>query len=161
MMISFERESCKFQVRVGCIIINNNKILLQRSIENQRWFLPGGRAEFFEDAGGTIEREIWEEFAVSVIDKKLVWLVENFTSYPSLQLHEIALFYLVTLPQDSSIYLQESEFISNEEEFVNQWVSLERLDNYSIIPQFVVPEIRVLDISKGVKHILNKEDRLS
>jgi 8-oxo-dGTP pyrophosphatase MutT (NUDIX family) len=161
MMISFEKESSKFQVRVGSLIIHNNKILLQRAIENQRWFLPGGRAEFFENAGETIEREIREEFAVSVIDKKLVWLVENFTTYPTLYLHEIALFYLVTLPQNSSIYCQESEFIGNEEEFVNQWVSLDQLDNYCIIPQFVIPELRLLDITQGVKHIVNKEDRLN
>ncbi|MFD0617734.1 NUDIX domain-containing protein [Paenibacillus sp. GCM10027629] len=52
--------------------IHNNKILLQRSIENERWFLPGGRAEHFEDASKTIEREICEEYAVPIIDKRLV-----------------------------------------------------------------------------------------
>jgi 8-oxo-dGTP pyrophosphatase MutT (NUDIX family) len=161
MMLFFEKESFRFQVRVGSVIIHNNKILLQRAIENKRWFLPGGRAEHFEDASKTIEREISEEYATPIIDKRLVWVVENFTTFPTSKLHEIALFYHITLPQNSPIYLHESEFIGNEEEFINLWVSLDQLNNYSVIPNFIVPELKMLDFAQGVKHIVNREERLN
>ncbi|MCU6793782.1 NUDIX domain-containing protein [Paenibacillus sp. WQ 127069] len=159
MMISFEKESSKFQVRVGGIVLHNNKILLQRAIENEKWFLPGGRAEFFENAGTTIEWEIMEEFAVPVVDKKLVWFVENFTTYPAMHLHEIAFYFLVTLLPENPIFLKELEFIGEEPNFVNRWVSLAQLDNYFIIPQFVVSELKIFDINLGVKHLVNREIR--
>ncbi len=43
----------------------------------------------------------------------------------------------------------------------NKILFLEQLDNYRIIPQFVVPELKELDFTEGIKHIVNREERLN
>lgn len=156
MMISFETGTNKFQYRAASIIIHNKKILLQKSTNDNVWFIPGGRVEFDEVAEITIEREMVEEFGVSIKDKKLIWIVENFIEFTDKKVHEIGLFFIVNLPENHSIYLQESEFTGIEDGFINQWVHMDELDNYHIVPEFVVPELRVLDISEGIKHIINR-----
>jgi hypothetical protein len=97
-----------------------------------------------------------EEFAIPIFDKELVWIIENFITFPEQKVHEIGLFFLVTLPNDHPIYLQESDFEGAEEGYVNKWVCMDELDQYNVVPEFVVPELRILDSSKGIKHIINR-----
>lgn len=87
MMISFETGSNKFQYRAASFVIHNKRILLQRAIDSQIWFIPGGRVEFGESAVETVDREMIEEFGVEIIKKKLVWMVENFILFPDKQVH--------------------------------------------------------------------------
>jgi 8-oxo-dGTP pyrophosphatase MutT (NUDIX family) len=156
MMISFEEEDKKFQCRAASIILHGNKVLFQRGLGNKIWFIPGGRIEFNETAEQTIERELLEEFNVTVVEKKLIWLVENFVRFPDKQVHEVAWFFLVKLDHDDSIFTHEDEFIGVEPEFINKWIHMDDLDKYNIVPEFVVPELKKLEITHGIKHIVSK-----
>lgn len=158
-MISYETGTDKFQYRAAGIVIHNNKILMQRAKDNNRWFIPGGRVEFDETAEKAIEREMMEEFGVPIIDKKLVWVIENFITFPIGRVHEIGMFFLVKLPKGHSIYQFDGDFQGKEEGFVNRWIHKDDLDDYVIVPEFVVPELRVLDSEEGIKHVINRSLR--
>ncbi len=158
-MISYEVGSELFQYRAASIILFNEKVLLQRSSHNDLWFIPGGRVEFFESAETTIEREMIEEFDVPILYKKLKWIIENFIEFPDRKVHEIGMFFLVTLPENHQIYLHELEFAGAELGFVNKWVPLNNLEEYRIVPEFVVTELRALNVAEGVKHIINRSVR--
>jgi ADP-ribose pyrophosphatase YjhB (NUDIX family) len=156
MMISYENGINKFQYRAASIVLKHNYVLLQRQKNDYHWFIPGGRVEFNETAESTIEREMNEEFSVSITDKKIIWIVENFIEYPDKRVHEIGIFFLVNLPEHHTIYLHETEFEGTEDGFLNKWVSIDCLDDYKIVPEFVVPELKGLDVNKGIKHVINR-----
>ncbi|MBP1995055.1 NUDIX hydrolase [Paenibacillus eucommiae] len=163
MMISYETGPNKFHCRAASIILHNNKVLLQRLVNEHAWFIPGGRVEFNEAAEQTIEREMLEEFDVSILDRRMVWIVENFVEFADRRIHEIGLFFLVTLPENHPIYKHDSEFAGVEDGFIHRWVSMDKLDDYLIVPEFVVPELKLLNIHEGiqagVKHIVNRSVR--
>jgi 8-oxo-dGTP pyrophosphatase MutT (NUDIX family) len=159
MMISYETGTDKFQYRAGSIVIHNNKILMQRAEDSNLWFIPGGRVEFDETADKTIEREMMEEFGVTIIDKKLIWIIENFIKFPERRVHEIGMFFLVKLQEGHSIYEFDGDFQGNEEGFVNRWINKDDLDDYVIVPEFVVNELRNLDSDIGIKHVINRSVR--
>ncbi|UVI28024.1 NUDIX hydrolase [Paenibacillus spongiae] len=156
MMISYASQSGLFQFRAASIVLYHNKILLQRASANERWFIPGGRVEFGETAEQTIDREMLEEFGVPILEKKLVWIIENLIEFQNKKVHEIAMYFAVRLQEDHPILQHEGEFLGFEEEYVNRWVDLSDLDELEIVPEFVVPELKALDLAQGVKHIVNR-----
>ncbi len=158
-MISFQTGTNKFQCRAASILFHKNRILFQRQSQDDLWFIPGGRVEFDESADYTIDREMQEEFGVTVLDKKMIWIVENFVSFPDMQVHEIGFFFLVTLSEDEPIYSNDTEFKGLEDGFVNKWIHLDHLENYKIVPEFVVPELKCLDMNNGIKHVINRSVR--
>jgi len=158
-MISFENGTNKFQYRAASIVLHNNKVLLQRQQNDHHWFMPGGRVEFNEAAESTIEREMIEEFSVQIMGKKMIWIVENFVDFQDKQVHEIGFFFLVKLPEHHPIYSHEAEFEGTEEGFVNKWVALDSMDEYTIVPEFVVPGLKSLDLNNGIKHVINRSMR--
>ncbi|SFL34636.1 NUDIX domain-containing protein [Paenibacillus sp. 1_12] len=158
-MISYVTGNNKFQYRAASVIVHNGKVLLQRDTSDQVWYIPGGRVEFDESAEEAIEREMLEEFNVPIVNKKLIWLVENFIEFSDRRVHEMGLFYLVHLPSGHSIYQHNDEFEGAEQGFANKWVHMEALDDYFIVPEFVVPELRTLQHVEGIKHIVNRSVR--
>lgn len=153
MMISFDNGRDRFQFRAAGIVIHDRKVLMQKAEGDDVWFIPGGRVEFHETAESAIEREMAEEFAVRIRAKRLVWIVENFVSFPDRQVHEIGMFYLVDLPEGHPIYIAEGKFAGVENGFVNRWIDMDDLDHYRIVPEFVIPELKALHLIEGIKHV--------
>lgn len=67
--------------------------------------------------------------------------------------------YVVELSEDEAIFKHEQEFVGEEEEFINRWIHINELDNYEIIPEFVVFELRELGSIEGIKHIKQRSRR--
>lgn len=61
----------------SAVIIKNNKILLQKRVDNNLWSLPGGKMEAGEDIQHTIIREVYEETGYYVVVKKLIGVYTN------------------------------------------------------------------------------------
>ncbi|MBJ9987640.1 hypothetical protein [Paenibacillus sp. S28] len=99
------------------------------------------------------------EYGAPIYDRKLFWIIENFIDFPDRKVHELGMFFLVNLPRDHSIYHHVEEFQGMEEGFVNLWIDIDELDQYTVIPEFVASEIRQLDHTTGVKHIKNRAVR--
>ncbi|WP_127532171.1 NUDIX hydrolase [Paenibacillus kobensis] len=159
MMISYQSGTNLFQYRAASILIHNGRILLQRTESNERWYIPGGRVEYNETAEQTVERELGEEFGVTSVSKQLVWIVENFVQFPDRNVHEIGMFFVVRLAEGHPLYEQEGDFDGTEEGFVNRWIPLEKLDGCTVVPEFVVPELRGLNMSAGIKSIISRSVR--
>ena len=56
---------------VNSLLLKDNKILLLHKPSRNKWFLPGGKAEFGEDIVTTGCREFVEETGLSLISAKL------------------------------------------------------------------------------------------
>ena len=121
-MITFDEGNLWFNYRVAGIILDNNRVLLEKAegwAGWEGWSLPGGRGELLEPAEETLKREMREELGIEVMIIRLLWVVENFyTGHDfhtgnEMSCHELGLYFLVELPGDSR--LTEMDEFSGED----------------------------------------------
>lgn len=61
-----------FAPAAGCIIIRNNKILLQKRIDDETWALHGGYLDLGESFFEAMERKLKKEINIKPINPKLI-----------------------------------------------------------------------------------------
>ncbi|MFW9827808.1 MAG: NUDIX hydrolase [Candidatus Thorarchaeota archaeon] len=169
-MITFEKESNVFNYRVAGVAINNNRVLLQKSILEDFWFLPGGRCEFLEVSKDALIREMKEEIGLKVKIVRLLYFVENFFFLNEKHYHEISVLYLMEFPSDSKIifesttfYRKESELGTEEYPFYRKkfdllfkWFDLHEIENIRLYPIFLRKSLK--SIKQFPEHIINYDD---
>ncbi|MBK6795945.1 MAG: NUDIX domain-containing protein [Acidobacteria bacterium] len=92
-MIRFEEGNNCFNYRVAGIAVHENSVLLHKSLNDDFWSFPGGRAEFGEPAEQTLMREMREEIGAEIEVVRLLWFAENFFTYDGFRYHEIGLLF--------------------------------------------------------------------
>jgi ADP-ribose pyrophosphatase YjhB (NUDIX family) len=108
-MIRLDHKPQLFSFRVAGLIFHNGYLLVNRSVADRYWALPGGRAEIGESSEETILREIGEELHVEARIDRLLWTAENFFRYGEYDAHELAFYYLLHLEADFPFH--ESEIV--------------------------------------------------
>jgi ADP-ribose pyrophosphatase YjhB (NUDIX family) len=147
-LITFDVDNIRFFYRVAGIVIDNDRVLLNKVKGRDNWTLPGGRVNLLEPAQEALKREIREELDAEIQGSRLVWVVENFFNLHKKEWHEIGLYYLVTLPENSPLCKSEeftgietgSEEFSygeNEIELICKWHHLDDLDGINLKPSFL------------------------
>jgi ADP-ribose pyrophosphatase YjhB (NUDIX family) len=166
-MITFEKESNVFSYRVAGVAINKNRVLLQKSVLEGFWFLPGGRCEFLEVSKDALIREMREETGLKVKIVRPLYFVENFFFLNEKNYHEICIFYLMEFPSDSKIIFEKNTFRGKERvlctengPFYNKylspvfkWFDLDDIEKLSIYPLFLRKSLK--DIKTFPEHIIN------
>ncbi|MEH7444902.1 NUDIX domain-containing protein [Bacillus sp. JJ1122] len=153
MMIKFSIDNDRsFHLRSAAIIKHNGKVLFQRPVNSENWFLPGGRVEHFESTDATLKRELIEEFDLKVNHIKLCWVVEYFLEVKNKKIQELGMHYLVEIPEQHKLVNNKDEFKGEEEGYVHKWIEINELDKYKIVPEFVVPQLQKLDGINDIKH---------
>lgn len=148
-MIKFSIDHDKsFHLRSAAIIKHNGKVLFQRPVDSENWFLPGGRVEHFESSEATLKRELMEEFSLKVDHVKLCWVVEYFLEAGNKKIQELGMHYLVEIPEHHQLVHNQDEFKGMEEGYVHRWIEIDELDKFKIVPEFVVPQLQRLNGSK-------------
>lgn len=57
----------------GLLVVKNNELLLTYSRNKQAWYLPGGKVDVGESSIQALVREVYEELAVRLDEKKLTY----------------------------------------------------------------------------------------
>lgn len=83
----------KIIVRSRCILVNGDKVLLQRE-RNGVYSVPGGRLEFLESLPFTVVRELREEAGMEVEPVRLVYVVESLSERKKGPRHELLFYFL-------------------------------------------------------------------
>ncbi|HYP39710.1 MAG TPA: NUDIX hydrolase [Chloroflexia bacterium] len=164
-IIAFERDSRAFGYRVAGVVVDEGRVLLQKADIDDFWIVPGGRVELREPAAESLKREMMEEIGVEVTVERLLWVVENFFEYQSMSCHEVAFYFLVSLPPGSPLYDKSQTFIGYEEyynEFTNenkllltfQWFPVDDLHSIAFYPSFLKDALQSLpDNTVHVVHV--------
>jgi ADP-ribose pyrophosphatase YjhB (NUDIX family) len=154
-MITFEIGQWRFTYRVGAIIVRDGHVMLMRMGSGDFWFVPGGRVEAGEPAKAALGREVAEELGVEGQVGRLLWTSENFFKLNETLYHEIALYFLTTIPDDAHRELS-GRFTGTEGEtpYECAWYSLGSLGQIRLEPRFLVGKLnRLPDATEHVVHI--------
>jgi len=143
--ILYKAEDFVFSYRVGGILIQDGKILLQKPL-NDDYSIIGGHVAAMETTTETLKREFEEELHADVEVGKLMAVGEIFFPWGSRPCHQISLYYRVELTDPTAIPLSGGFF--GYDDLDNQrinlkycWIPLEELANIRVYPQELVPHI--------------------
>lgn len=144
--ILFKTDDYVFSYRVGGILIQQDKILLQKP-KNDDYAIIGGHVAFGESTEDTLKREFEEELHVRVEVDKLIAVGEIFFPWGTKPCHQIALYYKVHLADESAIpsdgVFHGFDELDNERIDLDFcWVPLEKLkDGLKVYPLELIPYI--------------------
>ena len=132
----------RFKYRVAGIAIHQGKVLLQQGEGNDYLALPGGCVEMLETTRDALVREILEETGLHTSVGRLVWVSENFFQRGRRPIHELAFYYLMTMPAACT----GGPFDGIEGDFVLHldWYPLDRLDQINLLPPFLKTGLRAI-----------------
>ena len=155
--ILFKTEDHVFSYRVGGILVENGKILLQRD-KNGDHAVIGGHVAFLETTEETLKREFLEEIHAEIAVDQLVAVQENFFMWGEKPCHQVHFYYHVHLTDDT--FPREGEIAGFDQldnlrvdlDFV--WVPLEQLKNISVYPRGIE---RLLEKQNGIRHFVSNE----
>ena len=147
-MIRFDQGNHRFNYRVAGVAIHEERVLLHQGAGEDYWSLPGGRVEFGEAAEQTIRREMREELDIDIDIVRLLWVAENFFALGGMDYHELSLYFLMRLPNESKYMTQPGPYKCAEADrnLTFQWFPTqpEVLDGLSLRPSFLCAELQQL-----------------
>ena len=89
-----------FMPASGCVIIKDNKILLQKRVDNGKWAVHGGSLELHETFLDSVTREVFEEIGIEIINPIPIGTysgdIMHFFYPNGDEVYVVAVFYLVT-----------------------------------------------------------------
>lgn len=154
--LTLKTEVGYFNHRVAAVIINDNKLLAQKNIIDNSYYLVGGRVVFGESTEEALVREINEELKINITNYKPLWINECFFIDNGNTYHEICMYYFVDI-KNTGFTNFENSFELNEENRTNfyEWLDFNRLDDVVLYPKFIKDEIN--NSHDNLKLIITRE----
>ena len=128
-----------FSYRVGGILIHDDKVLLQKAVDDEGYAVPGGHVRLGEISSETLAREFREEAYADIEVDRLVLVGEIFFPWDDTPCQQICLYYAVSLCDESRIPL-DGEFPFLDEsgqkrtDLVFSWIPLSEIPGLLIYP---------------------------
>ena len=143
-------------IRVGAIIIKDNKLLMVGNENSNYLYSVGGRIKFGETAKEAVIREVEEETGIKMEVDRLGFVHENYfigdnQSRLGKTIYEISFFFYMKVPAEFSP-VSESFTEDDSKEFL-KWVSLD--DDIKIYPDFFKTELATPN--NYVKHFVTND----
>ncbi len=138
-----------FSYRVAGILIRDGKVLLQRPPGDPGYAVPGGHVSFGETSQDALVREFKEEIGADIRPVRLLWVGENFFPWGEERCHQIGLYFLVELCDETQIPLDRTFYAYDELEQQRvhlefSWIPLANLDSVLVYPVFLKEKLRPL-----------------
>ncbi len=160
MDLLFKMEEGVFSYRVAGICLRNGRVLLQTTTgEDPSFAFPGGHVSFGETNEQTLIREFREKTGLDIRVGELKWVAEIFFPWGEKTCHQICLYYLVEV-QDESV-TAEGKFIGREQlegrnfDLEFHWVPIEQVKKLEVYPVQAAALLEKLD--EGVQHFIYRE----
>lgn len=144
-MIRLRRGEQVFIQRVAGIAVRRGRILLHKEAGAPYWSLPGGRTHLGEPSPDTLRREMREEIGVDVEVGPLAFVIENFFRERDV-VHELGLYYRMTLPEDFPEEGPLADFEGSEPacRLVFRWFRRADLESVPVYPTFLRQALKKL-----------------
>jgi mutator protein MutT len=117
-----------WSVVVGCLIKNNNKILLLKRGDDEDsypglWELPGGKVEFGESLDQAVKREVREETGLELNSFQLCGYFQYIINKPDLTKYAVQINFVAETKQLKVAVTEHTDF---------KFVTIDELDNFNI-----------------------------
>lgn len=146
-------------IRVGAIIIKDNKVLMVGNDKVDYLYSVGGRIKFGETTEEAVIREVFEETGVKMQVDRLGFVHENLFCGDGIfkngkLVYELSYFFYMKVPNDFCI--QSQSFTEDNVKERLHWISLDEIENYpKLYPEFFRAELK--NPSNSVKYFLTDE----
>jgi len=158
--ILFKTDDYVFSYRVAGILVRDGNVLLQKPTNDNGYAFPGGHVEFGETNEQTLIREFKEEIGTDILVNELKWVGEIFFPWGDKPCHQICLYYMIELADDTQIPL-DGKFIAEEHlegrnfDIEFHWIPLEYLKCIEVYPTNA--KELIVCLNEGVKHFIYRE----
>ncbi len=156
----FKTDDFVFSYRVGGILMQNGRILLQKPKDDD-YGIIGGHVSCMETAQQALKREFQEELHAEIDVKKLLAVGEIFFPWGSRPCHQICFYYQVelcgkpTIPMEG-VFQGYDDLNGKRIDLDFCWVSLEELKNgLKVYPLELVPCL--FSPEKGTRHFVSRQ----
>ena len=156
-MITFDLGRGHFNFRVAAVLVHEGHLLACRETDGDFWFLPGGRCEIMESSHEAVRREFHEEFGIDCRVDRLLWFVENFFRLSGRTVHEIGLYFLISLPSQSPLLAKDRRFSFAEAaiDLEARWFPLSEVPSINLVPSFL--RTGLADLPPSPRHVIRDE----
>ena len=143
-------------IRVGAIILKDEKILMVGNERSNYIYSVGGRIKFGETAEEAIKREVFEETGVNMEIDRLGFVHENYfygdsSSNLGKLIYEISFYFYMKVPGDFEPI--SKSFTEGDATELLKWISID--DDIKMYPEFFKTELK--NPTDTVKHFVNDE----
>ena len=152
----FKTQDKIFGFRSSGVLLIDGKILLQRSVNDTGYALPGGHVAWGETGAEAVVREYKEEIGVDVTVHRLLWVEENFWQWGDKKSHHICHHYLISA-DDSQIPTNGSfkPLTTDESSLIFRWIDISEINTYEVYPQFLKEKIN--NLSDNIEHFVRRD----
>lgn len=157
--ILYKEQDFIFSCRVGGILLQNGKILLQKPL-HEDYSIIGGHVARMETTRETLRREFAEELHTNVRVGELMAVGEVFFPWGSRPCHQIALYYPVfledpaSIPSDGSFWGYD-ELGGQRHSLEFCWIPIKQLPELTVHPKELIPHI--LSQRSDVLHFVSRQ----
>jgi ADP-ribose pyrophosphatase YjhB (NUDIX family) len=149
-----------FSYRVAGILIRDGKVLLQRTTTEPDYAVPGGHVNFGEASEQALIREFKEEIGADILPVRLLWIAEIFFPVKEGDCHQICLFYLIELCDETQISLEDPFYAYDALErdptkLEFSWIKLTDLEQIVLSPSTI--REKLINLSEHTEHFVFKE----
>lgn len=158
--IILKTDAFVFSYRVAGILIRDNKILLQKPLDEDGYAIPGGHVSFGEISENALIREFREEIGADIKVRRLLLVGENFFPWDDKLCQQICLYYLISLCDPTQIPLVGSfraydEIINEQIDLEFSWLSLSQLNKIKLYPLNIIEHL--LSLPDHIQHFIYRE----
>ena len=144
----------------GCgVLIHDNKLLIQRGINDKEFALAGGQVKFGETSAETVVREYKEEMGADVVADRLIWVEESFWKWGNRDCHTLCHYHMLKLQTPSKIPLDGTfnSLDSDSSRLIFTWIPLAELKDFQEILYPVFIKEKIHNIVDGIEHFVFRE----
>ncbi len=143
--ITYSMPGGVFNMRVGAIILQNDKVLLVNN--GLHYYSVGGRVKLHETLEQAIIREVFEETGENFEVDRLIWINEGFFTltggiYGGKRFHEISFIFLMTPKLD--VVISNGRDINEGTKEWLEWVPIDQLSECVVYPEVFKTGLRHL-----------------
>ena len=155
--VRIDTEEKGFKYRVCGIVLQDDKILLQKAKNDNFYFLPGGHVELGEDTKTAVIREMKEETENEYIIDSLIAINENFFKHGTKKFHELGFYYKMHSKKemDTNNYSRDEMDKGELKKLTFEWIKINSLNEIDFRPNFI--KNKIMNKSFEFEHIITNE----